>query len=138
MAAAGSENNIAFSVQGRDTMHLYSSIIGGAGDGIAIGGNDNGAAGTFISTGPDSAKTVVARAKSTQTGDIFQAQDSGSTPLWVVNNIGTMIAVTATTAKASIRLPHGTAPSSPTNGDIWTTTAGLFVRINGATVGPLT
>lgn len=38
---------------------------------------------------------------------------------------------------AGTRLPHGTAPSSPVNGDIWTTTAGLFVRINGATVGPL-
>lgn len=37
-----------------------------------------------------------------------------------------------------MRIPHGTAPSSPVDGDIWTTTAGLFVRINGATVGPLT
>jgi len=43
----------------------------------------------------------------------------------------------ATTSIPSIRLPHGTAPSSPTNGDMWTTTAGLFVRINGVTVGPL-
>lgn len=42
-----------------------------------------------------------------------------------------------TTSLASIRLPHGTAPSSPTNGDMWTTTAGLYVRINGSTVGPL-
>lgn len=42
-----------------------------------------------------------------------------------------------TTARASIRLPHGTAPSAPVNGDMWTTTAGLFVRINGANVGPL-
>ncbi len=44
----------------------------------------------------------------------------------------------ATTAIPSIRLPHGTAPSSPTNGDMWTTTAGLFVRVNGSTIGPLT
>lgn len=43
----------------------------------------------------------------------------------------------STTGGASIRLPHGSAPSSPVNGDMWTTTAGLFVRINGATVGPL-
>jgi hypothetical protein len=39
--------------------------------------------------------------------------------------------------KAGLRVPHGTAPSSPVDGDVWTTTAGLFVRINGATVGPL-
>lgn len=38
---------------------------------------------------------------------------------------------------ACLRLAHGSAPSAPTNGDMWTTTAGLFVRINGATVGPL-
>jgi hypothetical protein len=43
----------------------------------------------------------------------------------------------ATTANASINLPHGTAPTSPTNGDCWTTTAGLYCRINGTTVGPL-
>ena len=42
----------------------------------------------------------------------------------------------ATTSLASFNAPHGTAPSSPTNGDIWTTTAGLYARINGATTGP--
>jgi len=41
---------------------------------------------------------------------------------------------TATTSAASINLPHGTAPSSPVNGDIWTTSAGgLFGRINSNT-----
>lgn len=43
----------------------------------------------------------------------------------------------ATTSLSSLRLAHGAAPSSPVNGDMWTTTAGLYVRINGATVGPL-
>jgi len=43
----------------------------------------------------------------------------------------------ATTAFTSLNMPHGTAPSVPTNGDMWTTTAGLYVRINGSTVGPL-
>ena len=43
----------------------------------------------------------------------------------------------ATTALSSLRVAHGTAPTSPVDGDIWTTTAGLYVRINGATVGPL-
>lgn len=46
---------------------------------------------------------------------------------------GTVIAPAATTTLAPLRLPHGTAPSSPTNGDIWTTTTGLFARINGIT-----
>lgn len=51
---------------------------------------------------------------------------------------GTLGTVASTTGAASLRVPHGTAPTSPTNGDIWTTTAGLYARINGATVGPFT
>jgi hypothetical protein len=35
---------------------------------------------------------------------------------------------------ASFRLPHGAAPTTNiTNGDLWSTTGGLFARINGAT-----
>lgn len=48
-----------------------------------------------------------------------------------------IVGAASTTSQASLRLPHGTAPTSPTNGDIWTTTAGLYVRVNGSTVGPL-
>lgn len=50
---------------------------------------------------------------------------------------GTIVAPAATTSLAPLRIPHGTAPSSPTNGDVWTTSAGLYARINGVTVGPL-
>lgn len=45
--------------------------------------------------------------------------------------------VTPTTSTASITLPHGTAPSAPADGDVWTTTGGMYVRVNGSTVGPL-
>lgn len=37
----------------------------------------------------------------------------------------------------SMRFPVGVAPSVPVDGDMWFTVAGLFVRVNGATVGPL-
>lgn len=43
----------------------------------------------------------------------------------------------ATTGAASLNVPQGTAPTAPVNGDIWTTSAGMYVRINGVTVGPL-
>jgi hypothetical protein len=44
------------------------------------------------------------------------------------------LAVTAsTTTRATLSIPHGTAPTSPVNGDVWTTTSGLFARINGTT-----
>ena len=39
----------------------------------------------------------------------------------------------ATTASAFLSLPHGTAPTTPVNGDIWSTTTGLVGRFNGFT-----
>lgn len=66
-----------------------------------------------------------------------------SYPLFLQTNGGktTTGGLLQTTASASgssgLNLPHGAAPSAPVNGDVWTTTAGLFVRVNGSTVGPL-
>jgi hypothetical protein len=68
------------------------------------------------------------------TGNGALAATFGSTQQLTV--VSTIIAPAATTSISSVRLPHGTAPSSPTNGDVWTTTAGMFAQINGSTVGP--
>ena len=56
----------------------------------------------------------------------------------IVGNTGiTISGILTTTASASgssgLNLPHGAAPSAPINGDMWSTTAGLFIRINGVT-----
>lgn len=40
----------------------------------------------------------------------------------------------ATTSASSVNVPAGTAPTSPVNGDIWTTTTGIFARVNGVSV----
>lgn len=50
---------------------------------------------------------------------------------------GRIVTPAATTTQAMFNMPHGAAPTSPVNGDVWTTTSGIFVRINGVTVGPL-
>jgi hypothetical protein len=42
----------------------------------------------------------------------------------------------STTANASINFPPGVAPTTPTNGDCWMQTTGLFCFPNGSTVGP--
>jgi hypothetical protein len=84
--------------------------------------------GNFAFTTLDDAITAEVRA--------FHITRSGSTPLEFVFN-STIRALASTTSYSSFRIPHGSAPSSPVDGDIWTTTAGLYVRINGATVGPL-
>ena len=34
---------------------------------------------------------------------------------------------------ASLNIPHGETPANPIDGDVWTTTEGMFVQINGVT-----
>jgi hypothetical protein len=75
-------------------------------------------------------------------GSLILANTSGTTVLTLDSSLnatfaGTAITLASAAAKSGLRIPHGAAPTSPTNGDMWTTTAGLYVRINGATVGPL-
>jgi hypothetical protein len=36
-------------------------------------------------------------------------------------------------ATAGLNLPHGADPTSPVNGDLWTKTTGVYVRVNGTT-----
>lgn len=70
-----------------------------------------------------------------------QKQDSlGYTPLNIAGGTmtGPLITVAPSTAAIGFRLIPGTAPTAATNGDLWTTSAGLFVRVGGVTVGPLT
>lgn len=51
---------------------------------------------------------------------------------------GRLVTTASTAFKAGLSISPGVAPSSPVNGDIWTTSSGMYVRINGTTVGPLT
>ena len=46
---------------------------------------------------------------------------------------GKITAVASAAGGAGFALPHGAAPTSPVNGDVWTTTGGFFVRVNGVT-----
>jgi len=55
------------------------------------------------------------------------------TGLGVVSFGDLLTTIASAAGHAGFRLPHGAAPSSPGDGDVWTTTSGLFVRINGVT-----
>lgn len=46
---------------------------------------------------------------------------------------GKITFVVSAAGAASLTVPHGVAPSSPVNGDVWSTTAGFFARVNGNT-----
>lgn len=51
--------------------------------------------------------------------------------------IGRIVTAPSTAPRAGFNIPSGVAPSSPVNGDLWMTSAGLFVQASGVTVGPL-
>jgi hypothetical protein len=50
---------------------------------------------------------------------------------------GKLILPASTITNASTKVPQGTAPTVPGDGDVWMTTAGLFARTGGVTFGPL-
>lgn len=83
-------------------------------------------------------RTTFATTGITSTGGFSGTTGTFSSTLSATTGTFTGLVLTPATATggAGLRLPHGTAPSSPTNGDLWTTTAGLYARINGTTVGP--
>lgn len=46
---------------------------------------------------------------------------------------GLLLTAASTASSAGVRLPQGTAPASPSNGDVWTTSTGIYARIQGVT-----
>jgi len=63
---------------------------------------------------------------------------AGAMDFGTITAHGLVLTPASVAGAAGLNLPAGTAPTSPNDGDIWTTTAGVYVRINGATIGPLT
>ena len=51
--------------------------------------------------------------------------------------LGKLVATPSGTSLSGFQLPIGVAPTAPKDGDIWTTSSGLYVQIGGATIGPL-
>jgi hypothetical protein len=58
---------------------------------------------------------------------------TGGTSRLTIGSTGKTTVQASTVSAASLNIPHGTAPTSPANGDFWTTTSGIFSRINSAT-----
>lgn len=63
----------------------------------------------------------------------------GYTPMNSAGGVFTGRVVTSApgASLAGLNLTPGTAPGAPVNGDVWVTSAGMFVRVNGSTIGPL-
>ncbi len=123
---------------------LTSRILTARG-GSALALGDTGPAGYFMFLEYNLANTrwELANPCRTIANDIYSSSAPAGAPL-IANGSGLaawgaklITAAAAAVAGAFFNLPHGVAPTSPVDGDVWTTTAGLFVRINGATIGPL-
>ncbi|HEY0120669.1 MAG TPA: hypothetical protein VGC14_02720 [Rhizobium sp.] len=50
---------------------------------------------------------------------------------------GKLKVLSSSTSAAGINLAPGTGPTSPDDGDLWTTNTGLYVQIDGDTIGPI-
>jgi hypothetical protein len=68
------------------------------------------------------------------TGNILTLHDQAADTTFVaIDQNGKVNTIPAVAASAGFNVPHGAAPTTPVNGDIWTTTTGLFARINAGT-----
>ena len=70
------------------------------------------------------------------TGDVVQFKDvTSDTTYSFINAVGKVTTTASVTTSAPFNIPNGVAPTSNlVNGDFWTTTSGVFTRINGNSV----
>lgn len=75
--------------------------------------------------------------KNSAGNSVAQAGPFGTTDFYALGVFrvpnGISLLTASNTARATLRMPHGTAPTTPENGDFWTTTSGAFVHVNGTT-----
>jgi hypothetical protein len=92
--------------------------------------------GAWSNVGGLSANVLSSNGTSTNNAIVVWDGTTGNTArnsLASISNTGKITGIASNTTNAPLNLPHGSAPSSPVNGDIWTTNADLAVRINGTT-----
>lgn len=116
-----------------DTSGAFT-LTGGAGNMTITAGTGNSRTLTLRTTTSGGSATTAVTISDTQSVSFARNIAVGGA---TSSSTTALICPAGSTAISSIRLPHGAAPSAPVDGDMWTTSSGLFVRINGSTVGPL-
>ncbi|MFA7265216.1 MAG: hypothetical protein WC054_02790 [Candidatus Nanopelagicales bacterium] len=114
--------------------------ISAAGAGTFTGITASGSSGLTVSGGlsylrPSGAggNALWIRGQASQGAYLVNFQDNTGATLGGIGPTAEFYTPGSTSARAGLRIPHGTAPSAPTDGDIWTTTAGAYIRVNGVT-----
>jgi hypothetical protein len=140
---SGGDDSAAIADLQRQINNLVSqlSLIGGGitaltGDATAEGSGTVQV--TFASTGV----TAGAYTYSAITVDVkgrVTAIASGAPPVPLAGGTmtGPLILPAGVAGGSPLNIPHGVGATTPADGDIWTTTLGVYVRVNGNTIGPL-
>lgn len=120
---------------GSDIAGAAVTIAGGRGTGSGVGGA------VIVQTAPHSttgstANSLAEVARFSEQKNFLIGTTTDPTGTFALKVVGETFTAASTTTNSGLNIPHGTAPSAPVNGDLWSTTAGFFGRVNGATVGP--
>jgi hypothetical protein len=126
LSAAAFTPAIAFSwTTSLGTAALYGQIINSGASMIL--GTDNSVGGGLA--GGSSAYAVVI---GNQANNPLQFSTNNIVRV-TISATGTVTTSASAAAAAGFNVPHGAAPTAPVNGDVWSTTLGLFIRVNGVT-----
>lgn len=131
---SGTMSNITASAEVIDVNFNLSHTIGHATGALATQRSFLIQAPTLTFVGASTVTTAATVAISGAPIASTNATITSSYALWI--QLGTTAVAASTTTGASINMAPGTAPTSPVNGDLWATTAGVFAQVNGVTVGP--
>lgn len=129
-ASAGTQTgSLVFRTSGNDRWRISknNTAEGGSNAGSDLVINRYNDAGTLLGT----AITVT---RSSGLTTLASLSVSGSSTFTTISATGKITTVASAVGGAGITLPHGTAPSSPVDGDLWTTSSGAYFRINGVTI----
>lgn len=90
----------------------------------------------FAQTSPNLIKGQVLTAAQWNALFVAKQDTLGFVPLSTAGGvmIGPMVTAPSSSVQAGFNIPPGTAPGTPSNGDIWTSASGMFIRINGVTL----
>jgi hypothetical protein len=118
------------------TLNRSFTFSGDADRTLTINNNNKTIAGaaTVLTFGGNFTHTGAHPLGITTTAETSVTLPSGTVTLMANPSLTKIVAPASTTSSASIRLPHGTAPTSGgEHGDMWTTTTTINVNLNGTT-----
>jgi hypothetical protein len=119
--------------------HLYGRNYGALSSyNTLIGHYYNEAAGTergilFSSTDTVSLPSIIQSVHSGATKELSLQYYGGNVSVGGIQPTALLDLAASTTSRASLRIRNGVAPSSPNDGDIWTETNDIKIRLNGVT-----